>query len=73
MSDCECLGGCAFFHDKMENMPSMSEILKDRYCKGDWMACARHQVFEKFGRDAVPGDLFPNQTERVPGILAAHV
>jgi len=71
MADCECLPNCAFFYDKMENMPSMSNILKQRYCQGDWAMCARHQVFEALGREFVPSDLFPNQAERVAGVIAA--
>ena len=63
MSDCVCLEQCPFFHDKMENMPSMAEMLKQRYCKGDWHECARHQIFEEFGVEAVPGNLFPNQNQ----------
>jgi len=70
MSDCVCLEGCPFFNDKMANMPSMAEILKQRYCRNDWQDCARHKVFEEFGRDAVPGDLFPNEVERSEQILA---
>lgn len=72
MGDCECLPKCAFFHDKMENMPSMSEILKARYCQGDWAECARHQVFARLGREGVPGDLFPNQQDRVADLLSAR-
>jgi hypothetical protein len=63
MSDCECLAGCPFFHDKMADMPSMAEMLKERYCKGDWQACARHQIFTEFGKGNVPTDLFPNQQD----------
>lgn len=69
MADCECLQGCPFFHDKMENMPAMSDILKKRYCHEDWVECARHQVFARLGREGVPSDLFPNQTDRVFVIL----
>jgi hypothetical protein len=70
MSDCECLAGCPFFHDKMENMPSMAQMLKDKYCHGDWAACARHQIFTEFGRESVPTDLFPNQQDIAATVLA---
>ena len=72
MSDCECLGACPFFHDKMENMPSMAQMLKDRYCHDAWTDCARHQVFVRLGREGVPADLFPNQDARVTEILIAN-
>jgi hypothetical protein len=72
MSECECLPGCAFFHDKMENMPGMSGILKSRYCIGDNSECARHVVFEKLGKAEVPADLYPNQLDAALKLLAAR-
>ena len=71
MADCECLETCPFFNDKMANMPSMAEMLKSRYCKGDWASCARHRVFTVLGTDGVPGDLFPNQEADANKLLAA--
>lgn len=70
MSDCECLATCPFFNDKMANMPSMAEMLKTRYCKGDWQMCARHRVFEALGKSEVPSDLFPNQDDMATQLLA---
>jgi len=70
MADCECLPKCPFFHDRMESMPAMAELMKQNYCTGNWARCARHQVFSVKGRDGVPSDLFPNQQERVAGLLA---
>ena len=64
MADCECLPRCPFFHDKMENMPGMATILKNRYCRGDSSTCARHLVFRVAGSENVPGDLFPNENEK---------
>lgn len=69
MSDCECLGTCPFFLDKMANMPSMSEILKQRYCRAGWQTCARHRIFTEFGRGAVPTDLFPNENEAAEELI----
>jgi hypothetical protein len=69
MNQCECLAGCPFFHDKMENMPAMADIFKKRYCLGDSLTCARHRVFEARGREFVPMDLFPNDNEYAETIL----
>ncbi len=69
MSDCTCLSACPFFLGKMANMPSMSEMLKQRYCHGDWEKCARYRVFAEFGRENVPSDLFPNENERADQVL----
>lgn len=67
--DCECLTTCPFFNDRMKNMPALSNILKARYCRGDWASCARCMIVQELGRDAVPGDLFPDETERAKEIL----
>lgn len=69
MADCELAGTCIFFNDKMANMPAMSGMFKDRYCRGDWAACARYRVFEKLGRPAVPADLYPNERDRADALL----
>ena len=71
MADCECLGRCPFFNDKMANMPAMADMLKSRYCKGDWSTCARHRVFIALGTDGVPADLYPNQETEADEVLAA--
>lgn len=66
---CECLETCPFFHDRMKNMPTMASVLKQQYCLGDWSACARCMVFIEFGREAVPSDLFPDETQRAIELL----
>lgn len=70
MADCECLAGCIFFNDQMADMPSMSNIIKQRYCRESPSQCARHMVFAVLGRDAVPSDLYPSQVERAEDLLA---
>jgi hypothetical protein len=69
MADCELSDTCLFFNDQMADMPSMSSIIKDRYCKGSNTLCARHMVFRVQGREAVPKDLYPSQIERADEIL----
>lgn len=69
MPDCELIVNCAFFNDEMADMPSMSSIIKDRYCKGSNVMCARHMVYRVRGRDEVPADLYPSQVERADEIL----
>jgi len=70
MPACPLIQNCAFFNDKMSHMPSMSDIYKARYCKGDNLACARHRVFASLGRENVPGDLFPNEQDRAAALTA---
>jgi hypothetical protein len=71
MADCQYLGGCIFFNDKMANKPALADMMKSKYCKGDFSNCARLMVLEKLGRASVPQDLFPNQTERAKKIMTA--
>jgi hypothetical protein len=71
MAECECLGGCPFFNDRMQDMEGMAALFKQRYCLGDMTRCARHVVFERLGKPAVPPDLYPNQFDRAQEILAA--
>lgn len=70
MSECECLAGCPFFHDKMENMPAMADIFKRKYCLGDNSQCARHIVFKTLGKSMVPSDMFPNDIEYAKAFIA---
>lgn len=68
MADCEISPTCVFFNDQMADMPSMANIIKDRYCRGSNTMCARHMVFRVLGREAVPTDLYPSQVERADQI-----
>jgi hypothetical protein len=69
MADCELINTCPFFNDQMADMPSMSTIIKDRYCMGSNTLCARHMIFRVLGRESVPKDLYPSQVERADEIL----
>ncbi|MCM0755038.1 hypothetical protein M7784_07230 [Desulfovibrio aminophilus] len=71
MADCEMLERCIFFNDKMASMPTMADMMKKKYCRGDNSKCARYMVCKKLGREAVPPDLTPSQTDRAEGLLSA--
>ncbi len=71
MADCECLASCIFFNDQMADMPTMSDIIKQRYCRGSNSQCARHMIFRTLGRPSIPADLYPSQIERAEEIVAA--
>lgn len=66
---CECLEKCPFFNDHLNNMPSMANMLKEKYCLNDFESCARHRVFKSLGKEAVPSYLFPHHTEKADEIL----
>lgn len=41
----------------------MLEYLADRYCAGDFNACARYKTALDVGQELVPDDLFPNEND----------
>jgi hypothetical protein len=69
MANCERLESCPFFNDRMASMPSIASIYKKQYCLGEPARCARLIVLKAKGADAVPIDLFPNQTEKAKALL----
>lgn len=68
MQICELCDSCIFFNDKMPDMPAVAGFLKDKYCRADFAACARFQIYIEFGRENVPAGLFPNEEAIVPQI-----
>jgi len=70
VNECECLAGCAFFNDKMDSIPAMADIYKQKYCLGDSSACARHRVFASLGREYVPGDMYPNDAPYADKVIS---
>ena len=69
MTGCKYSEECPLFDVAFPDKPNISEIYRDKYCKGDWRACARFEVARKLGPGKVPGDLFPNQHRRLPDIF----
>ena len=71
MVECELLGSCIFFNDKMAEMPATAEMMKNRLCRGNKLACARYMVYQQLGRSEVPLDLYPNDVERAKLIISS--
>ena len=72
MTKCELSETCIFFNDQMANMPSTSAVYKKIFCEQDWANCGRFMIFKAIGRENVPKDLFPNQSERAADIIKSH-
>ncbi len=70
MADCDCLGACPFFNDRMPDTGGMGAIYKRKYCQGDSARCARHQVKVALGKAKVPGNLYPNMWDLAQQIIA---
>ena len=71
MAECVCLPKCVFFNDKMADMPTTAERMKQRFCLGSNVECARFMVFTALGREHVPADLFPHNIDRAQTLIAA--
>ena len=67
MATCEKLDKCPFFSDRMANMPAVADLMKQSFCMGDKLKCARYQV--SAAGVPVPLDLFPGDNERAAQIL----
>jgi hypothetical protein len=73
MADCPSLPRCPFFNDAMADMPAVANLTKRRLCQGDHAGCARYVVLQALGREAVPPDLWPDQTDRARQIVDATI
>ena len=71
MSACELTETCIFFNDQMANMPSTAAVYKKIYCGQDYDKCGRYMIYKAIGRENVPKDLFPNQSDRAKEVIKA--
>ena len=71
MIDCELLAGCIFYNAKISVVPITAKRMKREYCKGDNSTCARYRVFKALGRENVPENLFPNDTDLANKMLSS--
>ncbi len=69
MADCEFLAKCPFFQDMIPDQPVVADGMKDLYCQGDNTECARYRIVKAIGREHVPLNLFPNETEQAAWII----
>ncbi|MCE1247924.1 MAG: hypothetical protein LWY06_14875 [Firmicutes bacterium] len=72
MAECEALAGCPFFNDKMAVKTILSGFFKKKYCLGSNNECARFMVRQALGKDNVPPDLFPNQTDEAELLIQSN-
>ena len=70
MGECDRLSTCIFYTERMDEMPPCAELLKLRYCLGDFEHCARHRVELKLGSTCVPRSLLPDDSALADRIVA---
>ncbi len=68
--DCELLDQCPFYNTLSSQAV---DVLKEVYCRGNPMVCARRQVAMAIGREKTPLDLAPNHDYRVQEIIEAFL
>ena len=64
---------CPMFTNQIcMDYPTLSEKLKDQYCRGNPELCARKCLRDTLGKEAVPQLMLPQQYEWAQQILADH-
>jgi hypothetical protein len=67
--NCENLGGCSFYNDKMPMDRGLGQIQKQKYCEGEKSQCARYMVASSIGKENIPMDLYPIMMDRANKII----
>jgi hypothetical protein len=70
VAQCECVPRCPFFNEKMAARPATADLMKKKFCLGDKQLCARYRVRSAIGPNAVPADLYPNQSDKADAVIA---
>ena len=50
MKKCSQIDSCRFFGEAMAKMPTIAEMMKKKYCYGEFESCARQLVFSTLGK-----------------------
>jgi hypothetical protein len=58
---CVLQGKCKVISDNRVDMPDFTRHLEDYFCKQTRHQCARFQVYEALGLDAIPALMLPDQ------------
>jgi hypothetical protein len=66
---CPYFEGSPFCERLRSISESASETYTQKYCKGDFSACARYMVTEALGLNAVPEAMLPNETDRALRVI----
>ena len=66
---CELMDCCQFFKDNMQGLPKTAEYIKSKLCFGEYGKCNRFRIFKEFGKDSVPYDLNPDDTDQVKKVI----
>lgn len=65
MADCPHMPECAFYHDKLDNMPPTAEFMKMVFCHKKSETCARYIALNHSSTKKVPDWLMPHEINKV--------
>ena len=69
---CVLHGKCKVISDNRVDMPDFTRHLEDYFCKQTCHQCARFQVYEALGLDAIPALMLPDQYDWARQIIEEH-
>jgi len=58
---CHYTINCDFYNDRLESIPDLAELMKENYCLGNFLACARYAFAKANGCTTVPDHILPNE------------
>lgn len=63
MARCNYIKDCNFFNDRLDSIPALAALMKENYCRGNYLDCARYAFAEANGCSNVPDYVFPNEKD----------
>jgi hypothetical protein len=63
MPRCDLLDSCYFCKHELYGMPCTYKHMLHKYCLGDYARCARYAYAKAYGKNNVPLEMFPNDTD----------
>ncbi|MCK4791075.1 MAG: hypothetical protein KAV87_45500 [Desulfobacteraceae bacterium] len=71
MPDCELLATCPFFAGGFQEIPELTERLREEYCHGEYSRCGRYQAYKAMERDRETENLKIASATRRPAYIRA--
>ena len=69
---CQYAENCPLFNGETAVPPALEKVLRERYCNTGDVSCARYQVREALGPDALPDDLLPYDHATAERLISQH-
>jgi hypothetical protein len=73
MQECELIGSCPFYNDKLKGDIEQINSMKTIFCKTNNLNCARYMIFTAIGVENIPDELFPNEKTRAYEVISQNL